>query len=219
MVDRRATASAREAAKLFQQVIDRDPAFAPAYAGLVDAYTFMSRDIPVPRVELDSASKAPLSLMRPAARAEPLSSTPCCRGPCGDGVLVLARAGLGERPEIIPARHRPQPKSHPRLYKLFNLDAYSSGKVWVKRSGSLQAALRTDPLQAGPQARPSRYNRRLDDDGTVAGALRRPASPPRSRRTRSARFSTISTTACARGRSRRRCSTKARRSPIAISTP
>jgi TolB-like protein/Tfp pilus assembly protein PilF len=39
---RRGTAGARQAAELFRQVLDRDTAFAPAYAGLANAYAFMS---------------------------------------------------------------------------------------------------------------------------------------------------------------------------------
>ena len=42
---RRNTSNAQKAAELFEQVIASDPAFAPAYAGLVDAYAFMSMEI------------------------------------------------------------------------------------------------------------------------------------------------------------------------------
>ena len=42
---RRNTSNAQKAAGLFEQVIASDPAFAPAYAGLVDAYAFMSMEI------------------------------------------------------------------------------------------------------------------------------------------------------------------------------
>ncbi len=46
---------------MFEQVIERDPAFAPAYAGLVDAYAFMSMEVQgIP-------SETALSRMRPAA--------------------------------------------------------------------------------------------------------------------------------------------------------
>ena len=45
MVARRGTSSAQKAAELFEQVIERDSAFAPAYAGLVDAYAFMSMEV------------------------------------------------------------------------------------------------------------------------------------------------------------------------------
>jgi serine/threonine protein kinase/TolB-like protein len=58
---RRNTSNAQKAAGLFEQVIASDPAFAPAYAGLVDAYAFMSMEIQgIP-------SETALSRMRPAA--------------------------------------------------------------------------------------------------------------------------------------------------------
>lgn len=61
MVARRGTPSAQKAAELFEQVIARDPAFAPAYAGLVDAYAFMSMEIQ--GIPFETA----LLRMRPAA--------------------------------------------------------------------------------------------------------------------------------------------------------
>ena len=61
LVARRGTSNAQKAAELFEQVIKTDPAFAPAYAGLVDAYAFMSME--VQGIPSDTA----LSRMRPAA--------------------------------------------------------------------------------------------------------------------------------------------------------
>ncbi len=46
---RRGTASARRAVELFRQVLERDASFAPAYAGLANAYAFMSIDLRRPR--------------------------------------------------------------------------------------------------------------------------------------------------------------------------
>jgi eukaryotic-like serine/threonine-protein kinase len=46
LVARRGTAASEQAAALFEQVIAKDPTFAPAYAGLADAYAFMSWQIP-----------------------------------------------------------------------------------------------------------------------------------------------------------------------------
>jgi len=42
LVDRRSIPSAGEAVKLFEAVLERDAAFAPAYAGLANAYAFLS---------------------------------------------------------------------------------------------------------------------------------------------------------------------------------
>ena len=60
-VGRRGTEEAKQAARLFEQVIAMDPSYAPAYAGLADAYAAMSWQIPA----LSSAEG--LKRMRPAA--------------------------------------------------------------------------------------------------------------------------------------------------------
>ena len=62
LVVRRGTSNAQKAAELFEQVIERDPVFAPAYAGLADAYAFMSMEI-----QRGCPSETALSRMRPAA--------------------------------------------------------------------------------------------------------------------------------------------------------
>lgn len=60
-VDRRGTENAQQAARLFEQVIARDPAYAPAYAGLANAYAGMSWQIPA------LSPQEGLRKMRPAA--------------------------------------------------------------------------------------------------------------------------------------------------------
>ena len=71
VVARRGTSNAQKAAELFEQVIKTDPAFAPAYAGLADAYAFMSMDIQgrpdQPGRPAPISSETALSRMRPAA--------------------------------------------------------------------------------------------------------------------------------------------------------
>jgi TolB-like protein/tRNA A-37 threonylcarbamoyl transferase component Bud32 len=71
VVARRGTFNAQNAAELFEQVIASDPAFAPAYAGLVDAYASMSMDIAGrpdrPGAPAPIPSETALSRMRPAA--------------------------------------------------------------------------------------------------------------------------------------------------------
>ncbi|MBA3295595.1 MAG: protein kinase, partial [Acidobacteria bacterium] len=63
LVERRGTESAQQAAQLFEQVIAKDPAFAPAHAGLSDAYALMSIEINRNGLSFEEA----LSRMRPAA--------------------------------------------------------------------------------------------------------------------------------------------------------
>ena len=62
-LERRDGAHAETAAELFQQVIKRDPAFAPAYAGLADAYGLMSHPTLKPGIV-----EAALPLMEQAAK-------------------------------------------------------------------------------------------------------------------------------------------------------
>jgi TolB-like protein/Tfp pilus assembly protein PilF len=83
---RRGTDNARRAAELFRQVLDRDSAFAPAYAGLANAYAFMSMSYD----GLDNEEG--LAQMRPAAeRALEL-----------DPLLAEAHAAMG----LLLARER-----------------------------------------------------------------------------------------------------------------
>ena len=119
---RRNTSNAQKAAGLFEQVIASDPAFAPAYAGLVDAYAFMSMEIQgIP-------SETALSRMRPAA-VKALEIDP---------LLAEAHAAMG----LLHSRERDwenaqrsfqraiqlNANSHADLHQLRDLDAYSTGK-------------------------------------------------------------------------------------------
>ena len=61
LVDRRGVVNAKTAAKLFEQVIARDSAFAPAHAGLANAYALMST--PYGGISFETA----YPIMRPAA--------------------------------------------------------------------------------------------------------------------------------------------------------
>jgi serine/threonine-protein kinase len=61
LVDRRGMVNAQNAAELFEQVIAKDAAFAPAHAGLASAYAFMS--VPYRGISFETA----YPIMRPAA--------------------------------------------------------------------------------------------------------------------------------------------------------
>ena len=119
---RRNTSNAQKAAGLFEQVIASDPAFAPAYAGLVDAYAFMSMEIQgIP-------SETALSRMRPAA-VKALEIDPLlAEAHAAMGLLHSRERDWDERPDVFPASDRAQPNSHADLHQLCDLDAYSTGK-------------------------------------------------------------------------------------------
>lgn len=139
LVARRATSNAQKAAQLFEQVIERDSAFAPAYAGLVDAYAFMSMEIQgIP-------AETALSRMRPAAvKAIEL-----------DPLLAEAHAGMG----LLHSRERDWESAQRSFQRAIQLDAtltrtYTNyvtstlvplGKV-DEAMRLLEGALRADPL-------------------------------------------------------------------------
>jgi TolB-like protein/Tfp pilus assembly protein PilF len=62
LAERRDRAGPQKAVEMFEQVITRDPSFAPAYAGLVNAYAWMSM-LPYQGASFQTAQ----SIMRPAA--------------------------------------------------------------------------------------------------------------------------------------------------------
>jgi serine/threonine-protein kinase len=139
LVARRGTSNAQKAAELFEQVVERDPAFAPAYAGLVDAYAFMSMEIQgIP-------SETALSRMRPAAvKAIEL-----------DPLLAEAHAAMG----LLHSRERDWENAQKSFQRAIELNAsltrtYTNyvtstliplGKV-DEAAQLLEEALRTDPL-------------------------------------------------------------------------
>ena len=139
LVRRRGTPSAQKAAELFEQVIARDPAFAPAYAGLSDAYAFMSTEIQ------GTPPETALLRMRAAAfkalELDPLSAE--------------AHAATG----LLYSRERDWANAQSSFRRAIDLNP-SLTQIYTNYSAStliplgkldeaerlLQAALRTDPL-------------------------------------------------------------------------
>ena len=136
---RRNTSNAQKAAGLFEQVIASDPAFAPAYAGLVDAYAFMSMEIQgIP-------SETALSRMRPAA-VKALEIDP---------LLAEAHAAMG----LLHSRERDWENAQRSFQRAIQLNAtltrtYTNyvtstliplGRV-DEATRLLEEALRADPL-------------------------------------------------------------------------
>lgn len=135
------------AADLFQQVIDKDPSFAPAYAGLADAWAAMSINRADAAVRPDEA----FASMRPAAeRALQL-----------DPLLAEAHAAMG----VVLARDRRWADAEAAFRRAAALNGNLSSirmnfvrsTLWpqgkVDQSVSqLRAALRRDPLSVEVQA-------------------------------------------------------------------
>jgi serine/threonine-protein kinase len=140
-------AEARTAAGLFNQVIARDPAFAPAYAGLADALAAMSINRADSAVRPDEA----FAFMKPAAeRALQL-----------DPLLAEAHAAMG----VVLARDRKWADAETAFRRATELNGNISsihtnfvhstllpqGKV-DQSVNQLRAALRRDPLSVDVQA-------------------------------------------------------------------
>jgi serine/threonine-protein kinase len=135
------------AADLFQRVIDKDPSFAPAYAGLADAWAAMSINRADTAVRPDEA----FASMKPAAeRALQL-----------DPLLAEAHAAMG----VVLARDRKWTDAEAAFRRAAELNGnlssirmnFVSSTLWpqgkVDQSVSqLRAALRRDPLSVEVQA-------------------------------------------------------------------
>jgi TolB-like protein/Tfp pilus assembly protein PilF len=142
LVGRRGERNARTAAELFQQVVKSDPAFAPAYAGLADAYGLMSQPALAPGVV-----EAALPLMQQAAnKALEL-----------DELLAEGHAAMG----FIHSRQYDWESAQKSFRRAIELDpsltqAYTS--FWATTLGPLERldeaeqlleeAVRTDPLSS-----------------------------------------------------------------------
>jgi TolB-like protein/tRNA A-37 threonylcarbamoyl transferase component Bud32 len=135
------------AADLFQQVIDKDPSFAPAYAGLADAWAAMS----INRVDTAVRPAEAFASMKPAAeRALQL-----------DPLLAEAHAAMG----VVLARDRKWADAEAAFRRATELNAnlasirmnFVTSTLWpqgkVDQSVSqVRAALRRDPLSVEVQA-------------------------------------------------------------------
>lgn len=144
LADRRGPASTRLAADLFDQVVKRDPAFAPAYAGMAFAYAHMAWGYD--GIDFEAAH----SVTRPSAvRALQL-----------DPLLAEAHAAMG----IVYARERDWEKAEQSFQRAIELDpsltqaytnyAFTTLRPLDKREQAeeiLQAARRIDPLSLDVQ--------------------------------------------------------------------
>jgi TolB-like protein/tetratricopeptide (TPR) repeat protein len=132
-------AQAQEAAQLFQQVIDRDPAFAPAHAGLADAYAFMSRYVYGP------SATSMLPRMRQAAKRSLELDELLAEGHAAMG-LVDAREQDWSNAERSFQRAIELNPSLTQSYTNYSLETLLPLERTVEAEELLRVALRYDPV-------------------------------------------------------------------------
>ena len=143
--DRRGVSNAEKAAELFQQVIAKDPTFAPAHAGLANAYAWMS-----PGGSLSLALETAISIMRPAAvKAVEL-----------DPLLAEAHAAMGwvyswefawENAEKSFQRAIDLDPSLAQSYTSYSISTLQPLEKFDEALRILRVALRNDPLSLDVQ--------------------------------------------------------------------
>jgi adenylate cyclase len=140
LVSRRGVPSAQKAVEYFQQVIALDPAFAPAYAGLADAYAYLS---------------LPTYQGMPVSKAQGLMRTAALKALELDSDLAEAHAAMG----VVYARDLDWPGSERHFQQAIVLNpslsqVYTSYSFFTLRplhkfedaERLLNGALQTDPL-------------------------------------------------------------------------
>ena len=139
-------ARARVAADLFEQVIAKDPAFAPAYAGLADAWAAIS----IPRGQLSAPPDQAFAIMQPAARKALELDPLLAEGHAAMGVVFArdrkwtdAEAAFGRAIDLNPNL------SSIRINFIMST-LWPQGKV-DESLRQIRSALATDPLSADVQ--------------------------------------------------------------------
>jgi serine/threonine-protein kinase len=140
LVSRRGVPSAQKAVEYFQQVIALDPGFAPAYAGLADAYAYMS---------------LPTYQGMPVNKAQGLMRTAALKALELDATLAEAHAAMG----VVSARDLDWASSERHFEQAITLNpslsqVYTSYSFFTLRplhkfedaERLLNGALQTDPL-------------------------------------------------------------------------
>ena len=153
MVGRQGASLARRAVALFEQVIAMDPSFAPAYAGLADAYAAASQEIPGQFMSDAISPDRALALMRPAAeKALQL-----------DPLLADAHAAMGK----VYARGREWQNADESFRRAIELNPSLSGIYTAYASSTLLPLGKFDEADAVLQTA-------LADRSAVAGRPPRP---------------------------------------------
>jgi TolB-like protein/Tfp pilus assembly protein PilF len=139
LVDLRGAGNARKAAELFGQVIRKDPAFAPAHAGLALAYAYLSQ--PANGIQFEEAHPVMRYAAIEALRLDPqLADAHCARG------WVFARERDWGRAEESFRRAIALNPSLTQSYTGFTLSTLVPLGRDEEALRLLRSALRTDPL-------------------------------------------------------------------------
>ena len=144
LVVRKGTANAQKGAELFEQVIARDPAFVPAYAGLADAYAFMSQEI------VGISFQTALSRMRPAA-AKALELDPLLGEAHAAMGLVYSRERDWQNAQGSFKRAIELNPSLTHIYTNYTLSTLVPLGQLEEAERVAHEALRTDPLSLDAQ--------------------------------------------------------------------
>ncbi len=160
LVDRKGVPSAEEAAGLFEAAVARDPAFAPAHAGLALAYaTDVGADREHSPVCHGACSSSASRGQGPRAR----SLVGGCA--CSHGVGARARAQLDRSGARLPARHRTQSEPDSKLHRLFVVDACTA------RQG--RGSVGSSPIRAAKRSVVTRCSAHDRERPVVRRAFRR----------------------------------------------
>ena len=150
LLDRRSIFPAQQAAELFQQVIARDPAFAPAYAGLANAYAAaVSSNWSSPG---SRPPKRPCPIMRPGGGQSSSARSPAGRGTRGHGLRCTpAKLDWQKADESFRRAIDLNPSLTQSLRRLFSRRRSCRWESWTRRSGSCSRRCRADPLSLNVQ--------------------------------------------------------------------
>ncbi len=146
LVDRRSTFPAQQAITLFEQVVARDPTFAPAYAGLAEAYAAASQEVRATAIPPERA----LALMGAAAETALQLDPLLAEAHAALGVLYSRKLDWQKAEESF----RRAVDLNPSLTQIHTSYSISTlipvGKL-AEAEQLLRSALRSDPLSLSVQ--------------------------------------------------------------------
>ncbi len=141
MVSRHGAESPQGGAELFKRVIAMDPAFAPAYAGLADAYAYMSH------VSLGAGvADAALPLMQQSAERALELDELLAEGHAAMGYVYSRRLDWDNAQKSFRRAIDLNPSLTQTYVNYSRVDAHSAWAVATKRNELMRVAVQLDPL-------------------------------------------------------------------------